>query len=55
MAYKHVATLPFLLDSAHLTPEEKTERDANPGRWASKRYGQPEHIFRAAGEYGFPI
>lgn len=50
MTYEHVTALPFLLDSTHLSPEEIAERDANPTLWASKRYGQPEHIFQAAGE-----
>ena len=53
MSYEHIAILPFLLDSSHLTPEEVTERDANPTLWAARRYGQPEHIFRAAGRYAF--
>ncbi|KAF2621122.1 hypothetical protein BU25DRAFT_483985 [Macroventuria anomochaeta] len=50
MTYNHVATLPFLLDATHLTPEEVAERDANPALWAARRYGQPEHIFKAAAE-----
>ncbi|KAF2997636.1 hypothetical protein E8E13_004818 [Curvularia kusanoi] len=48
MTYEHVTSLPFLLDSSHLTPEEVAERDKNPALFAARRYGQPEHIFRTA-------
>lgn len=50
MPYDHVTSLPFLLDSSYLTPEEIVEREANPALFAARRYGQPEHIFRTAGE-----
>jgi hypothetical protein len=50
MAYDNIAILPFLLDASHLTQEELAERSKNPALWASKRYGQPEHIFEAAGK-----
>ncbi|KAH6644871.1 hypothetical protein C7974DRAFT_29361 [Boeremia exigua] len=50
MNYAHVTTLPFLLDSSHLTPEELAERNSNPALFAARRYGQPEHIFREAAE-----
>ena len=51
MPYDHVTSLPFLLDSSYLTPEEIAEREANPALFAARRYGQPEHIFRTAGIY----
>lgn len=51
MAYEHVTSLPFLLDSSHLTPDEIAERDENPALFAAKRYGQPEYIFRTAGQF----
>ncbi len=51
MKYEHVTNLPFLLDSSYLTSEEIAERDANPALFASKRYGQPEHLFRTAGKH----
>ncbi|OSS50851.1 hypothetical protein B5807_04556 [Epicoccum nigrum] len=50
MPYDHVTSLPFLLDSSYLTPEEIVEREANPALFAARRYGQPEHIFRTAAE-----
>ncbi|KAF1923090.1 uncharacterized protein M421DRAFT_96378 [Didymella exigua CBS 183.55] len=50
MTYEHVARVAFLIDASHLTPEEVAERAANPALWAARRYGQPEHIFRAAAE-----
>jgi hypothetical protein len=51
MSYDHVAMIPFMLDASHLTAEEAAERATNPALWAARRYGQPEAIFRAAGEY----
>jgi hypothetical protein len=51
MPYDHVTSLPFLLDSSYLTPEEIAEREENPALFAARRYGQPEHIFRTAGKY----
>lgn len=50
MTYEHVAILPFLIDDVHLSPADVAERAENPIAWASRRYGQPEHVFRAAGE-----
>lgn len=50
MSYDHVAMLPFLIDPSLLTPDEAAERAKDPIAWASKRYNQPESIFRKAGK-----
>ncbi|KAF1348431.1 hypothetical protein EJ07DRAFT_184864 [Lizonia empirigonia] len=48
MSYDHVAMLPFLINPSLLTPDEAAERAKDPIAWASKRYNQPESIFRKA-------
>lgn len=53
MSYEHVTSLPFLIASSQLTPEEAAERDADPAQWAARRYGQPVRFFRAAGEFAY--
>lgn len=51
MPYEHVAMIPFMIEASQLTAEEAAERAANPARWAARRYGMPEHIFQAAGQF----
>lgn len=43
--------IPFMIEASQLTAEEAAERAANPARWAARRYGMPEHIFQAAGQF----
>lgn len=50
MSYDNVAMIAFMLDSAELTPDEVAKRDENPALWVAQRYGQPEHIFKPAGQ-----
>jgi hypothetical protein len=43
--------IPFMIEASQLTEEEAAEQAANPARWAARRYGMPEHIFQAAGQF----